>query len=110
MNEKIPVKTVTPVKVHKPKGGAEGKRHDSRSRIYVRAVQGPLETFRRFFGLFFLALFAVIPWIQYNGHQAVLLDIGEQRFTIFSLTLCISFSFLMLVSHHSYDCAVHGHV
>ena len=87
MNEQIPVKTVTPVKVHKPKGGPEGKRHDSRSRIYVRAVQGPLETFRRMFGLFFLGLFAIIPWIQYNGHQAVLLDIGEQRFTIFSLTL-----------------------
>ena len=47
MNEQIPVKTVTPVKVHKPKGRPEGKRHDSRSRIYVRAVQGPLETFRR---------------------------------------------------------------
>ena len=87
MNEQIPVKTVTPVKVHKPEGRPEGKRHDSRSRIYVRAVQGPLETFRRMFGLFFLGLFAIIPWIQYNGHQAVLLDIGEQRFTIFSLTL-----------------------
>ena len=87
MNDKIPVKNVTPVKVHKPKGATEGKRYDSRSRIYVRAVQGPLESFRRFFGLFFLGLFAIIPWIQYNGQQAVLLDIGEQRFNIFSLTL-----------------------
>ena len=87
MNEQIPVKNVTPVKVHKPKGGGQGKRHDSRSRIYVRAVKGPLESFRRFFGLIFLGLFAIIPWLQFNGQQAVLLDIGQQRFTIFSLTL-----------------------
>ncbi|MGK0503766.1 MAG: hypothetical protein ACJARF_002543, partial [Alteromonadaceae bacterium] len=56
MNEQIPVKNVTPVKVHKPASTTEGKRYDSRSRIYVRAVKGPLETFRRFFGLFFLAI------------------------------------------------------
>lgn len=87
MNEQIPVKNVTPVKVHKPAQSEQDKRYASRSRIYVRAVQGPLETFRRFFGFFFLALFAVIPWIQYDGHQAVLLDIMEQRFTIFALTL-----------------------
>lgn len=85
MNEQIPVKNVTPVKVHKPK--REGKRQSARSRIYVRAVKGPLESFRRFFGLIFLGLFAAIPWIQYNGQQAVLLDIIEQRFTIFGLTL-----------------------
>ena len=87
MSDKIPVKNVTPVKVHKPKGSDDAKRYASRSRVYVRAVQGPLETFRRYFGFIFLAMFAAIPWIQFNGQQAVLLDIGEQRFTIFSLTL-----------------------
>ncbi|AXR05376.1 cytochrome c oxidase accessory protein CcoG [Salinimonas sediminis] len=86
MSEKIPVKTVTPVNVHQPASTAT-KHHRSRSRIYVRAVKGPLETFRRFFGLFFLALFALIPWLQYDGHQAVLLDLAEQRFTLFALTL-----------------------
>ncbi|WP_137165825.1 cytochrome c oxidase accessory protein CcoG [Salinimonas lutimaris] len=86
MSDNIPVKNVTPVKVHKPDTGTT-RRHAAHSRIYVRAVKGPLETFRRFFGLFFLALFALIPWLTYNGHQAVLLDIAEQRFTLFSLTL-----------------------
>lgn len=86
MSEKIPVKNITPVKVHKP-ATTEKKHHSARSRIYVRAVKGPLETFRRFFGLFFLALFAIIPWLTYNGHQAVLFDVAEQRFTLFSLTL-----------------------
>ncbi|MCV2884779.1 cytochrome c oxidase accessory protein CcoG [Aestuariibacter sp. AA17] len=87
MNDQIPIKDVTPVKVHKP----DPKKHDNsyrpRSQIYVRKVKGALETFRRFFGLFFLAMFAVLPWLQYNGQQAILLDIGEQRFNIFGLTL-----------------------
>lgn len=87
MNDEIPVKNVTPVKVHKPEGNKEAKKYTPRSRIYVRAVQGPLESFRRLFGFFFIAIFAVFPWIQYDGHQAILLDIIDQRFTIFSLTL-----------------------
>ena len=36
---------------------------------------------------FFLALFAVLPWLQFNGHQAILFDIAEQRFTLWGLTL-----------------------
>lgn len=87
MNDQIPVKNVTPVKVHKPEKLEESKRYTARSRIYVRSVKGPLENFRRFFGFFFIALFVAIPWIQYDGHQAVLLNIVDQRFTIFSLTL-----------------------
>ncbi|RDV28030.1 cytochrome c oxidase accessory protein CcoG [Alteromonas aestuariivivens] len=87
MSEQIPVKNVSPVKVHKPDSQDAQIRYAPRSRIYVRAVEGPLETFRRFFGLFFLAIFALLPWLQYNGHQAILLDIMEQRFTLFTLTL-----------------------
>jgi polyferredoxin len=36
---------------------------------------------------FFLALFAMLPWLQFNGQQAILFDIGEQRFTFWGLTL-----------------------
>jgi cytochrome c oxidase accessory protein FixG len=46
-----------------------------------------LENFRRFFGLFFLGAFALLPWLQFNGTQAVLFDFGAQRFNIFGLTL-----------------------
>ncbi len=84
MSEQIKIKDVTPVKIHKPE---ESTNYSARSRIYVRAVEGMLENIRRFFGLIFLGLFAVIPWIQYNGNQAVLFDIGEQRFNIFAMTL-----------------------
>jgi cytochrome c oxidase accessory protein FixG len=87
MNERIPVKNISPVKVHRP----DKKKHDNsytpRSRIYVRSVSGMLENFRRFFGLFFLGAFALLPWLQFNGTQAVLFDFGAQRFNIFGLTL-----------------------
>ena len=87
MSEQIPVKNVTPVKVHKPDPSSHENRYRPRSRIYVRAVEGTLETFRRFFGLFFVGIFVIFPWISYNGQQAILLDIGAQRFNIFGLTL-----------------------
>jgi cytochrome c oxidase accessory protein FixG len=87
MNNQIPVKDVTQVKIHQPDKGRHEQQDPSRKRIYVRAVQGPLETFRRYFGFIFLALFALLPWIKYNGQQAILLDIAEQRFSFFSLTL-----------------------
>lgn len=87
MSERIPVKNISPVKVHKPDPSKHENHYTPRSRIYVRAVEGSLETFRRFFGLIFLGVFAVLPWFQFNGNQAILLDIGAQRFSIFNLTL-----------------------
>jgi cytochrome c oxidase accessory protein FixG len=87
MNEQIPVKNISVVKVHKPDSTNHDDQYRPRSRIYVRAVEGTLETFRRFFGLFFLGTFALLPWLQYNDRQAILFNIGEQRFNIFGLTL-----------------------
>ncbi len=87
MSERIPVKDISPVKVHQPDPSKRENAYTPRSRIYVRAVEGTLETFRRFFGLIFVGIFAVIPWLQYDGNQAILFDIGAQRFNIFGLTL-----------------------
>lgn len=85
--EAIPVKVIQPIKVHKPDSARHDDHYTPRSHIYVREVKGALETFRRFFGGFFILLFAGIPWLQFDGRQAVLLDIAEQRFHIFGLTL-----------------------
>lgn len=87
MSERIPVKVISPVQVHKPDSNQHDNHYTPRSRIYVRAVKGALENFRRLFGLIFLSTFAILPWLQYEGHQAILLDIGSQRFSIFGLTL-----------------------
>lgn len=87
MSERIPVKNISPVKVHQPDKSKHDNAYTPRSRIYVRAVKGALENIRRFFGLLFLGIFLVLPWIQFNNSQAILLDIGAQRFNIFGLTL-----------------------
>ncbi|GAC33883.1 cytochrome c oxidase accessory protein CcoG [Paraglaciecola polaris] len=87
MSERIPVKDISPVQVHRPDKSKHNDHYTPRNRIYVRAVKGALENFRRFFGLVFLSLFAVLPWLRFEGSQAILLDIGAQRFQIFGLTL-----------------------
>ena len=87
MSEQIPVKVISPVKVHRPDASKHDNRYTPRSRIYVRAVSGMLENVRRLFGLIFLSMFALLPWIQFKGNQAILLDIASQRFHIFGLTL-----------------------
>lgn len=66
------------IKVHTPK--AEQK-------IYVRAVKGTIETFRRLFGFIFLFIFIAIPWLTYNNKQAILFDFSTQRFHFFNATL-----------------------
>ncbi len=79
---RIPVKNI---KIHPAKGGVE--RYKPGDQIYVRKVSGFFQKLRQRMNLVYFAFFALLPWLQYNGHQAVLFDIGEQRFTLWGLTL-----------------------
>ncbi|MEW6997273.1 cytochrome c oxidase accessory protein CcoG [Colwelliaceae bacterium BS250] len=79
----IPVKNI---KVHKPKDSSV-EHYKPRDQIYVRKVKGFYQSIRRKMNFVFLAGFALLPWLQFNGHQAVLFDLSEQRFNIFGLTL-----------------------
>jgi len=83
--QKIDVKNI-PVDVHVYRPDTPAK-YASRDRIYVRAVKGLHQSLRRNMGFVFMALFFVLPWLQFDGHQAILLNIVEQKFTIFGLTL-----------------------
>lgn len=81
--EQIPVKNI---KIQ-PKKDHGVDTYKPRDQIYVRKVQGLYQRFRRKMNFVFLAFFAVLPWLQYNGHQAILFDISTQRFTLWNLTL-----------------------
>lgn len=82
-SQTIPVKNI---KIHKPKDfGVE--QYKPRDQIYVRKVTGFFQRLRQKMNFFFLAGFALLPWINFNGQQAVLFDLSEQRFNIFGLTL-----------------------
>ena len=77
----IPVKNIV---IHKAKGVETYQPSDQ---IYVRKVSGFFQKLRQRMNLVYFAFFALLPWIQFNGHQAVLFDIEAQRFTIWGLTL-----------------------
>ena len=54
--------------------------------IYVRLQKGLLNNIRKYTGSFLILLFILIPFIPYQGKQAILLDVAEQQFRIFSIT------------------------
>ncbi len=87
MEQKIEVHDASKVKIQRPDPSNGNNNYAPRNRIYVRDVKGSLEWFRRSYGFILLALFAILPWLQVNGEQAILLDIMEQRFRIFGMTL-----------------------
>lgn len=77
---------VTNIPIHPPRNhGVET--YQPRDQIYVRKVEGVFQRLRQRMNFLFLALFAVLPWLQYNGQQALLFDIFDQRFNIWGLTL-----------------------
>lgn len=85
MENKIDVKNIpVDVQIQKPE---QQPHYNPRSHIYVRAVKGLHQQIRQRMGFVFLGLFMLLPWLQFNGHQAILFDIVEQKFNIFGLTL-----------------------
>jgi cytochrome c oxidase accessory protein FixG len=56
------------------------------AKIYPREVHG-IFAFWRSMGVFvLLGIYYLTPWLQWEGHQAVLLDLPNRKFHIFSLT------------------------
>ncbi len=53
----------------------------------MRAQQGRWQRLRKQLGWFFMALFLVGPWLSWQGRQAILLDVVQQRFHVFGTTL-----------------------
>jgi cytochrome c oxidase accessory protein FixG len=62
------------------------KPYKSESPVYVRKQKGRYQYIRQLTGFIFVLLFMLLPWINYQGNQAVLFDIGRQQFHIFSQT------------------------
>lgn len=62
------------------------KPYKSESPVYVRKQKGRYQKIRKLTGFIFVMIFILLPWINYQGNQAILLDIGKQQFHIFSQT------------------------
>jgi polyferredoxin len=58
-----------------------------RKKIYPRAVQGRFASFRVALVAFTQLLYYGLPWLAWNGRQAVLFDLGARKFYIFGWVL-----------------------
>jgi cytochrome c oxidase accessory protein FixG len=61
--------------------------YEKEAKIYPRAVSGWFAGWRWTMVWFTQALFYGLPWLQWNGRQAVLFDLAERRFFVFGLVL-----------------------
>lgn len=60
--------------------------YKKREKIYPREVHGIFATLRNIAMVALLGIFYILPWIQYNGHQAILFDLPARKFYIFGWT------------------------
>ncbi len=60
---------------------------DVRSKVYPRAISGLFARWRMAMVLLTQAIFYGLPWLQWNGRQAVLFDLGARKFYIFGMVL-----------------------
>lgn len=59
----------------------------TKKRIHPRFVSGFYQRIRIFSMYFLLALFLILPWIKYDGRQAIWFDVPSQHYYIFGMTL-----------------------
>ncbi len=63
------------------------KMYAAREEIYPREIQGRYASLRWFFVWATQLLFYGLPWLNWNGRQAVLFDLGARKFYIFGIVL-----------------------
>lgn len=56
-------------------------------KIYIREQSGVYQRIRRYMGFALMALFVLVPFIQFNGQQAIFFDVAQQKFHFFFITL-----------------------
>ncbi|AOY93566.1 cytochrome c oxidase accessory protein CcoG [Cupriavidus sp. USMAA2-4] len=76
--------------------------YEVRRKIYPRSVSGAFSNWRVWLVLLTQLIYYGTPWLQWNGRQAVLFDLGARKFYIFGLVLwpqdVIYLSVLLVIS------------
>lgn len=62
------------------------KPYKSQTSVYVREQKGFYQKIRRYINWLLMFAFMALPFLQFNGQQAVLLDVVTQEFRIFNFT------------------------
>ena len=78
------------------------KLYKSSDKVYSRSVSGIFNTYRWVFVWLTQLFFYGVPWLQWNGRQALLFDLDDRRFYIWGLILnpqdLIYLTFLLIIS------------
>lgn len=61
--------------------------YKAHEKIYPREIKGRFQFKRKLAVLVLLGLFYLLPWIGWDGQQAILFDLPQRRFHLFGLTL-----------------------
>lgn len=85
--EFIPVKEIPPADQLAPAEVAEEDPFTHRrEKIYTRSIEGFFQRIRLYTGWPLLLGFFLLPWLNWNGHQAIWFDLPERKFYILGLT------------------------
>jgi len=90
MTSAPPPKKVIPIQVQSAESAGDGQlfsAYEKQTRIYPRSVKGWFANWRWVMVWVTQIVFYGMPWLQWNGRAAVLFDLNERRFYIFSLVL-----------------------
>ena len=60
---------------------------DSSGKIYIREQKGYFQVIRRSINTVLMLLFVCLPWLNFQGQQAIQLDAAQQRLYIFGRVL-----------------------
>lgn len=69
------------------KSEAQVSLYEASEKIYPREVKGTFQRLRNLAVLVLLGLYYFVPWLQWQGRQAVLFDLPARKFYIFELVL-----------------------
>ncbi len=74
------------VKVEKPQGETVSL-YAAQKKIYPRSAKGVFANWRILFVIATQLVYFGLPWLQWNGRQAVLFDLVNRKFYLFGLTI-----------------------
>jgi cytochrome c oxidase accessory protein FixG len=70
-----------------PEATDDGGLYAARQKIYPREISGRFQRLRTIAVWVLLGIYYLLPWIRWEGRQAVLFDLPARKFHIFGLTL-----------------------
>jgi uncharacterized membrane protein YciS (DUF1049 family) len=107
MSQKIPTQdnSANPVKIQPAK--IIGM-HADKPKIFPRAIRGFFQNIRHITMALALFVYAALPWLNWDGRQAILFDLSHQQFFIFGLTFApqdfFFLSWLLIIAAFGFIC------